>query len=185
MTEYTLPAPREMNLIQPRDTAFRGAYVRLVETHSQRLFRYLDRAGGDPELARDLTQEVFLRLYKRGALPDETGAWLITVAMNLLRNEKSKRARRNRLMTPERAKHAHSDPEPSPMSASGSESGLVRAALSTLPTREQDLLLLRAEGYAYRELAEAVGVAEASVGTLLARAKQRFLEAYQEARHAR
>ena len=40
------------------------------------------------------------------------------------------------------------------------------------------MLLLRAEGYGYRDIAAALGLHEASVGTLLARAKGAFREAY-------
>jgi RNA polymerase sigma-70 factor (ECF subfamily) len=41
-------------------------------------------------------------------------------------------------------------------------------------------LLLRAEGYSYKEIAEALMIQEASVGTLLARAKRAFRELYED-----
>jgi DNA-directed RNA polymerase specialized sigma24 family protein len=47
-----------------------------------------------------------------------------------------------------------------------------------LPLRERELLLLRAEGYSYRDIASALELNETSVGTLLARARRRFEEAY-------
>jgi RNA polymerase sigma-70 factor (ECF subfamily) len=148
------------------------------------VFRYLDRASGDPELAQDLAQETFLRLLRRGALPESPGAWLASVAMNLLRNEKSKQARRRRLDSPGRAIGAHSEgPEP-PEPERGEERKRARAALDRLPERERDLLLLRAEGLSYRELADALGLADASVGTLLARAKTQFRAALVENVHA-
>lgn len=56
---------------------------------------------------------------------------------------------------------------------------LVRRALATLPPRERALLLLREEGYSYRELAVALEIVESSVGTLLARAKVAFRRAYE------
>jgi DNA-directed RNA polymerase specialized sigma24 family protein len=37
---------------------------------------------------------------------------------------------------------------------------------------------MREEGYKYEEIAGVIGVAPASVGTLIARALKRFLEAY-------
>lgn len=54
----------------------------------------------------------------------------------------------------------------------------VRTAIDRMPERERQLLLLQAEGYSYRELARALGLHEASVGTLLARARQAFRESY-------
>jgi RNA polymerase sigma factor (sigma-70 family) len=156
---------------------FRATFEGLFDAHFQKVFRYLDRASGDPALAEDLAQETFLRLFRRGAMPDSPGAWLASVAMNLLRNAKSKETRRRRLDSPERAIGAHSEsPEP-PDPGREEDRGRARAALDRLPQRERDLLLLRAEGLSYRELADALGIAEASVGTLLARAKTQFREA--------
>ncbi|MGH7607065.1 MAG: sigma-70 family RNA polymerase sigma factor [Gemmatimonadales bacterium] len=57
----------------------------------------------------------------------------------------------------------------------------VRRAIDRLPERERRLLLLRAEGYRYRDIAAALELNEASVGTLLARARRAFREAYTDA----
>ena len=50
----------------------------------------------------------------------------------------------------------------------------VQMVLATLKPREAQLLLLRASGLAYRELAESLGINRASVGTMLARAEAEF-----------
>lgn len=159
---------------------FHDRFVGLFQAHFDRLFRYLDRLSGEPELAADLAQEAFVRLYRRGSVPDHPEAWLITVASNLFRNVKSTRSRRRRLLTRARGEGVHSDPPHSPGDASGAEASRrrVRAALDRLPERDRDLLLLRAEGYRYRDIAAALDLNEASVGTLLARAKRAFREAY-------
>ena len=60
----------------------------------------------------------------------------------------------------------------------------VREALDHLTVRERELLLLRAEGYSYRDLAAVLELNEASIGTLLARAKRAFEAAYGEVEHA-
>ena len=60
----------------------------------------------------------------------------------------------------------------------------VREALSRLSLRERELLLLRAEGYSYRDLAAVLELNQASVGTLLARAKRTFEKVYEEVEHA-
>ena len=54
----------------------------------------------------------------------------------------------------------------------------VRAALDQVPERDRHLLLLRAEGYSYRELAQALELNEPSVGVFLARARATFRVAY-------
>ena len=165
--------------------SFHDHFVELFDAHFPRLYRYLDRLTGDPELAADLGQEAFVRLYRRGSLPDAPEAWLITVAMNLLRSERSTRRRRERLMTRSRGEAVHSDPAPAPDTRvlATDERARVRQVLDRIPEREQRLLLLRAEGYSYRDLARALELNEASIGVLLARARQAFRKLYEETTH--
>jgi RNA polymerase sigma factor (sigma-70 family) len=180
-------APAQVAAEQPAVFESRDrAFTRLFDTHFARIARYVDRISGDPELAADVTQEAFIRLYKRGALPDRPAAWLITVALNLVRNAVSQRSRRRVLMSPLRATHAAGDPAPAPDAGlhSTSETERVRHALDALPVRERSLLLLRTEGYSYRELADALDIRESSVGTLLARARDAFRVHYEEASDA-
>jgi RNA polymerase sigma-70 factor (ECF subfamily) len=162
------------------EAAFEEAFAALFASYFERLFRYLNRLSGDRDLAADLAQDAFVRLYRRGALPELPGAWLATCAMNLFRNARTTSARRRRLLTVSRGEHAHSDAPVSAEDRSAAEAarGRVRAALDRLPERDRHLLLLRAEGFSYREIAEALELNEASVGTLLARARQAFREAY-------
>jgi RNA polymerase sigma-70 factor (ECF subfamily) len=51
--------------------------------------------------------------------------------------------------------------------------------LDRLPERDRQLLLMREEGFKYEEIARVVGVAPASVGTLIARALKRFVAMYE------
>ena len=122
-----------------------------------------------------------MKLHRRGALPDHPEAWLITVAMNLFRNTRSTAARRRRLLTSARVEASLGDPAPDPaqLLEGVDEAERVRAAIDRLTERDRQMLLLRAEGYAYRELAAAMDLNESSVGTLLARAKRAFREAYE------
>jgi RNA polymerase sigma factor (sigma-70 family) len=72
------------------------------------------------------------------------------------------------------------DAEPSPEDdvLAAERRTLVRYALRTMEPRDRSLLILREEGYSYRELAQALALNESSVGTLLARAKSAFRAAY-------
>ena len=166
------------------ERVFDAWFTALFDSHFPRLFRILDRISGEPALAADLAQESFIRLYRRGEAPDAPEAWLVSVALNLFRNARSKRSRRLRLMSDARGASVLSDPGAAPDEAVAAEQTRlrVRIALDRLPEREQQLLLLRAEGYAYRDIAIALELNEASVGTLLARARQAFREAYEDAR---
>ena len=155
------------------------------DAHYASIFRYLDRLSGDPDLAADIAQEAFVRLCRRGALPDKPDRWLVTVALNLFRNERSTVGRRARLA----ARHASdlrpaSSPSPAERFDALRLQARVREALDRLSLRERELLLLRAEGYSYRDLAAVLELNETSVGTLLARAKRAFEGAYEEVDHA-
>jgi len=160
--------------------------VSLFDAHFHRLYRYLDRLSGEPELAADLAQEAFVKLHRRGSLPDAPEAWLLSVAMNLFRNARSTRSRRRRLLTAARSEGVLSDPPPSPEQAqvAGDLRQHVRSTLDRMPERERRMLLLRAEGYSYRDIAAALDLNEASVGVLLARAIRAFRTIYGDASHA-
>lgn len=162
--------------------SFHDDFVELFNGHFQRLYRYLDRLSGDAELAADITQETFIKLHERGSLPDAPGAWLVTVAMNLFRNEHATRERRSRLLrvVPEARTFADREVQPLHSIESHGIEQNVRRALDAIPERERQLLLLRAEGYSYKDIAEALSLQEASVGTLLARAKRAFRNVYEE-----
>jgi RNA polymerase sigma-70 factor (ECF subfamily) len=131
--------------------------------------------SGEPELAADLAQEAFIRLHQRGSLPDQPEAWLISVAMNLFRNEYATRNRRRRLLTVVQA----ASPEDVPADDT-ERRHRVQVVLEGLPERDRKLLVLSAEGYRYRDLAAVLGLHEGSVGVFLARARRAFRAAYGE-----
>ena len=156
--------------------------MELFDAQFGRLHRVLNRLSGEPELAADVVQEAFVRLYARGSMPDSPEGWLISVAMNLVRNEKSRQSRRLRLLTPSRGEAVHGAPPPDPAEAAGAEASRwrVRQALERVPERERRMLLLQAEGYRYRDIALALGIHEASVGVFLVRARRAFRKAFEE-----
>jgi RNA polymerase sigma factor (sigma-70 family) len=175
-----MPADGRSGRLSQRREEFRDRFVRLFDAHFHHILRFLDRMSGDPDLAADLAQETFIRLFRRGAVPDSPEAWLITVAMNLFRNASTRKARRKRLLAGRAGRIWHGDPPPSPeRELEGDRTRhRVRAALDRLSERERSLLLLRAEGYSYRDLGRALGIKDASVGKLLSRARERFRETY-------
>jgi RNA polymerase sigma factor (sigma-70 family) len=163
-------------------TPFHDRFVELYGRHSAHVQRFLERLSGDPALASDIVQDTFVRLHRRGDVPDEPAAWLITVALNLLRNRKSTEARRQRLLSSVRGEATLADAARGPdesMDAADARRR-VRRVLAKLPERDRQLLLMRAEGYRYHELASALQLNPASVGVLLARAKRAFRAAYEE-----
>ena len=138
------------------------------------LFRYCNRLTGDPDQAEDLAQEAFFRLLDRGATGTDAGlrSWLFMVATNLVRDRSRTRETRRRILSgfppPEKVRSPDQD------LARAEDIRRVRKALECLSPRDREMLLLRQEGFSYREIAEVAGVSHRSVGTILARALQKF-----------
>lgn len=147
------------------------------------------RCVGQSDEAEDITQEVFLRYYRmppHAATEAEQRAWLCRVATNLGLN--AIRSRQRRTSREEKVgdmalrsapdEEARQDPEQHALATEQAE--LVRSVLAELPERQQTYLLLRSIGLSYAEIAQATGVATASVGALLARAEREFRRKYHE-----
>ena len=166
--------------------SFLARFESLFGAHYPGLFRFLDRLSGDPDLAADLAQEAFVRLYRRGTMPDAPEAWLVSVALNLFRNSRSTMTRRRRLLAVagSDAVHLAAPPSPDGTLIAEEERRRVRSAIDRLPERERRLLLLRGEGLSYRDISAALSLNEASIGTLLARARRAFRVAYEGKRDA-
>ena len=162
--------------------SFSDEFVELFDVQYPPLFRFFDRLCGDPDRAADIAQSSFVRLFQRGSLPELPSSWLITVGLNLLRNVSTTTRRRARLLTSDRSVHILADPAPSPDAAAVADETqrTVREVLNQLSVRDRQMVLLRAEGYSYREIADIMHINPLSVGTLLARAHADFRHAYQE-----
>jgi RNA polymerase sigma-70 factor (ECF subfamily) len=122
----------------------------LFAANHQHLFRYFCRAVGRAEAARDLTQEVFLRVSRTPIPASADGdlrAWLFRIARNLALDHHRKRLR-------------HPDPtvlvdEPT-RSPSQDVNLAVNEALASLATLDRDVFLMReVAGLGYEEIAAA------------------------------
>ena len=153
---------------------------RLFRTYHQPLVRYLTRRLGDRDWAEEVAQETFLRALKQESIVSER-AWLFAVATNLVRDEARKDARRRRRLELLREQErADEIVEPEPLTIErAQEAALARKALDALTERDREALLMREEGLDYTEIASALDLSVASVGTTLSRARRRLVEAYE------
>lgn len=150
----------------------------VFETLYPSLFRYLHRLTGDEDVAEDIAQEAFVRLLRQTLPEAEVRPWLFTVAMNLVRDRARKSERRRRLLVSAPPLVARPNMPDEDMERT-QRIGAVRDVLDRLPERDRQLLLMREEGFKYDEIATVIGVAPASVGTLIARALRKFVSAYE------
>lgn len=143
------------------------------------LYRYCHRMAGDGDVAEDAAQEAFVRLYRHGVdgTPEQLRVWLFRTATNVLRDRHRVRSNRRRLLERNPVRPS-TPPGPDEQVVRDDRARIVREVLEEIPERDRQMLLMRHEGFSYREVADAVGVKVTSVGTLLARAQERFAEAY-------
>ncbi len=142
--------------------------------------RYLTRRLGDRDWAEEVAQETFVRALRQETLTNER-AWLFTVANNLVRDEARRDARRRKHLTLLRAEEQErelAEPEPSSLERA-QEAAIARRAVDSLAERDRLALLMREEGLDYTEIAEALDLSVKSIGTTLARARRRLVEAYE------
>ena len=153
---------------------------RLFREYHQPLVRYLTRRLGDRDWAEEVAQETFLRAVRQGAIVSER-AWLFAVATNLVRDEARRDARRRqRLELLREQARAEEVVEPEPLTIErAEEAAMARRAIEMLSERDREALLMKEEGLDYTEIAAALELSVASVGTTLARARRRLVEAYE------
>jgi RNA polymerase sigma-70 factor (ECF subfamily) len=154
----------------PDDIAevYRNTYPALV--------RFLYRKVWDAERAEDLAQEAFARAMVHK--PENTRGWLFVVAANMARDEARRAAREKRhlILLKSEPDAVHSEPEET--IDADTQRSAVRAALEQLTPRDREALLLWDAGMSYDEIAAQTGLARGAIGTTLARARRRLVEAY-------
>ena len=146
----------------------------LFARHRHGLFCYLYRMVGQPEAARDLTQEVFLRMA-RTEVPDGSPAavraWAFTIARHLALNHL--RDTRRSIQTVELTEAA----EPSTSRATQETSVALRQAIGRLAVLDRDVFLMReAGGLSYEAIARACDISPAAVRSRLHRARTQLRE---------
>ncbi|MDH5589272.1 MAG: sigma-70 family RNA polymerase sigma factor [Gemmatimonadota bacterium] len=151
----------------------------LFEEHFPALVRYCHRLTGDGDVAEDAAQEAMVRFFhgEVSGTPEGIRGWLFRTATNVVRDRYRVEGNRRRLLEANPVRPSPSDGPDERLEREERRED-VRRALDRLGDRDQEILLMRYEGFSYREIAEAIGVAATSVGTLLARAEARFATSY-------
>jgi RNA polymerase sigma-70 factor (ECF subfamily) len=149
----------------------------------RRVTRVIARVTRDPGRAEELAVEVFLKWSRTpSARGPHAAAWLHRVAVRAGLNELRGEARRSwyeRLFAWPAAASSGRPRTPEEVHTVSEEQRHARSVLRALPWRSAALLLLRSEGLSYAELAAALNVNPASVGTLLARAQRAFRQEFE------
>ena len=143
----------------------------VVERHSDRVFRLAYRLTGDRHDAEDLTQEVFVRVFRSldTYTPGTFEGWLHRITTNLFLDQARRRQRiRFDALSDERAGTLRSaSPAPDAAFADRLFDDDVELALASLPPDfRAAVVLCDVEGLSYEEIADILG---AKLGTVRSR----------------
>jgi RNA polymerase sigma-70 factor (ECF subfamily) len=177
-------------MLQVRDDV-QGAFEVLVGRYQHRVLGVMAHMVGNLEEAEDLTQDVFLRIYRarKGYRPRaKFSTWLFTIVNNLALNHLRGKKRRPTVGFG----HDHSDSAgvrpgeeivpardgtPSAQMRQAELSEIVGEALDGLGEDQKIAVLLsKFEEMSYSEISEVMGRSEAAIKSLLARARMNLRE---------
>lgn len=188
------PDVRLMLLVRDDDAA---AFEELMLRYQRRVVTVLEHLVGKRDLAEDLAQDVFMRVYRsrKTYVPGSRfSTWLFTIVNNVASNARRSLARRKEVQVTNAAEQSGSQPA-DPMeriatAASGmmptrqldkSEMGsIVRQAVESLNERQRMAVLLsKFEEMSYADIAETMGMSVQAIKSLLSRARANLKEALQ------
>ncbi len=176
---------REAALIQRCAARDEDAYAELVTEHQRMVYQLSLNLLGDHNEALDLSQEVFLRVFR--TLPGFRGqstlrTWIYRIVVNQARNRQRFWRRRHRAQQVSLDEHIRDHGELPAPGDGGSPDRLlgqkqlaerIRTALDQLPFDQKIALVLREiDGLSYEEIGFSIGIAVGTVKSRLARARE-------------
>ena len=187
---------RESALVLRCAAGDEAAFADLVADHQRMVLQLAINLLGDRDEALDLSQDVFLRVFRtihrfRGQSALRT--WIYRIAVNQARNRHRFWRRRHRAdqvsLDAHVAAHGDSlrggDVGPERKLAQKELAARLRHALAGLPFEQRTVIVLREiDGLSYEEIAFSLGVTVGAVKSRLTRARQTLRAELYEARNA-
>src|SRR4051795_3754502 len=155
----------------PQEAWTAPSWEQIVRKHSDRVYRLAYRLTGNRFDAEDLTQEVFVRVFRSLSTytPGTFEGWLHRITTNLFLDQARRKQRiRFDALSDERADRLTS-PSPAPEAAYDErtfDDDIERALATLSPEFRAAVVLCDVEGLSYEEIAEILG---AKLGTVRSR----------------
>ena len=164
-------APVVSQVPVPDPAAAPADWADIVERHSDRVYRLAYRLTGNRPDAEDLTQEVFVRVFRslHTYTPNTFEGWLHRITTNVFLDQarRRQRIRFDALSDARAGRLASGAPGPDAAYADGTFDDDVERALASLPPEfRAAVVLCDVEGLSYEEIAE---VMDAKLGTVRSR----------------
>jgi len=161
----------------------------IVRTHSARVYRLAYRLTGNPHDAEDLTQEVFVRVFRSlsSYTPGTFEGWLHRITTNLFLDWARRKQRIRFEGLADEMAHRLPGSEPTPAEAFDDThlDDDVQAALKALPPEYRAAVVLcDIEGFSYEEIAATLGVKLGTVRSRIHRGRAQLRTALEHRRPA-
>ncbi|MFF3020798.1 ECF subfamily RNA polymerase sigma factor, BldN family [Streptomyces sp. NPDC057939] len=166
---------RMMDLVERAQAGEAEAFGRLYDQYSDTVYRYIYYRVGGKATAEDLTSETFLRALRRISTftwqGRDFGAWLVTIARNLVADHFKSSRFRLEVTTGEMldANEVERSPEDSVLE-SLSNAALLEAVRKLNPQQQECVTLRFLQGLSVAETARVMGKNEGAIKTLQYRA---------------
>lgn len=162
----------EPALIRAAATGDQAAFAQLVRAYQAQVWRFLRHLLGDPQLAEDVTQETFIRVYlklRTFHFRSKFSTWVFSVARNAGIDAIRSRQRRTRLAEGLTV---------FTQAAAGPERSLeIEMAVASLsPKLREAFLLVEVMGLRYREVAEVLHIPEGTAKSRVFHAREQLVE---------
>jgi len=166
------------------------SWEEIVRAHSVRVYRLAYRLTGNPHDAEDLTQEVFVRVFRSlsSYTPGTFEGWLHRITTNLFLDGARRKQRIRIEGLADDTAHRLAGREPSPAQAFDDAhlDGDIQAALRALPPEYRAAVVLcDIEGFSYEEIAAALGVKLGTVRSRIHRGRAQLRVALEHRRQGR
>lgn len=155
------------------------AFGQLYDRYVTSIFRFVYARVGSTQLAEDLTSDTFLRALR--SLPGFTwqgkdfGAWLTTIARNLIADHYKSRRTQLEMVTDLPPERPASQPGPDQDVLAAMSTETLLRAVNTLPPEQRDCILMRfVQEMSIAETAQALDKSEGAVKQLQLRAVRRL-----------
>jgi len=191
-SRYELQDPDVRLMLEVREDSAM-AFEELMLRYQQRLIRVLRHLTGRADMAEDLAQDVFLRVYrarKKYVPGSKFSTWLFTIANNVAINALRTLSRRREVniagaqsgplsgQALEQMIQAASGLMPTRQLDDAEMREVIQAALATLNERQRLAVLLnKFEHMSYAEISAVMDLSEKAVKSLLSRARENLREA--------
>lgn len=142
----------------------------MVEAHAANLNRYATSILYDPDAARDVVQDVFLRLWKepRDKVEDHVQLWLFRVCRNRALELRRKGKRMKPLEDTGLEQTPSDNPGPERVAERKDSLKQILEMTQSLPENQREVVRLKFQnGMSYREIADVTEFTVSNVGFLL------------------